>query len=296
MSNNSEDLNLLKTFCKVAELGSFSKAALALKQPKSRVSRAISRLEESLKTSLIRRTTRAFSLTDQGHQFFQRLNPILTELNTEIQRLDAESEEVSGTLRITSPDDIALYLLERVIFDFSQLYPNVNFHIDLSNDILDLTSDNIDLAFRIGRLKDSTYIQSFLSDIHLVMVASQTYLDKKPKIKVKKDLLDHKFLLLGSNERSMKLKGLHQKPKNITTASQFPLLYNMVKAGHGIGVIPDFYCKNDINSGAVTQLFKDWNIMKTKLHLVYPSKKNLPKRVRLFIDFVKQEIAKKGMR
>lgn len=289
MKNNMQDLNLLKTFCKVAHLGSFSKAALELKQPKSRVSRAISRLEDSLKTQLIMRTTRSFSLTDQGQKLFTRLKPLLDDLALELNRIDAQSEEVSGLIRITAPDDVAQYLLAGAIQRFNDLYPRVQFSLELSNDVKDLTSDNFDIAFRLGKLKDSTYVQSLLKKINIIFLASSKYLSKNGTPKKKTDLLNHKVLVLHKNQSPMQIKGLSEQPSQFFSCSNFPFLYQMVKAGYGIGLVPDFYCVKEVESQSVVQLFSDWQVLKVNLHLVYPTKKNLPKRVRIFIDFVKNE-------
>ncbi len=287
VSNNSLDYNLLKTFCQVAESGSFTKAAQALKQPKSRVSRAINRLEAKMSSVLIRRTTRSFSLTGQGRQLFDELRPLFTKIEHEFSRVHSQSNEVSGLIRLTSPDDFATYFLNSAISEFNKLYPNVTFHLDLSSYVKDLVQDNFDLAFRIGRLKDSTYIQKHILDINLALVATPDYLKQSPKIEVKKDLYNHKLLLLKVNEEVMKLRGIKNQPHDIMTCTQFPFLYQLVKSHLGIGLIPDFYCQEDIREGNVMQLFPDWSLFKTKLHLVYPSSKNLPKRVRLFIDFLK---------
>ncbi|WP_372655926.1 LysR family transcriptional regulator, partial [Halobacteriovorax sp.] len=109
------DLNLLKTFAKVSELGSFTKAAEALKQPKSRVSRAISRLEKELEIGLIRRTTRQISLTSEGKEFYQKIQKLIDKLEEEVEHISDSKKEISGVLRITAPEDLGQSTLLDII-------------------------------------------------------------------------------------------------------------------------------------------------------------------------------------
>ena len=115
MHNNKIDYNLLKVFQKVLETGSFTQAAKALSQPKSRVSRGITRLESQLGVELIRRTTRRVSATSIGREFSKNLNPLLSSLSAELINVNNYQKEMTGTLRITAPQDLAQTVVAKII-------------------------------------------------------------------------------------------------------------------------------------------------------------------------------------
>ena len=171
------DYNLLKTFSKVAELGSFTQAAKVLNHPKSRVSRAISRLENELDVQLIRRTTRKTTLTSSGQEFFHNIHPLLNSINNEITKVSNQQHEMSGTIRITTSQDIGQALVSKVISLYNSKYPNVQFDTIITNDFLDLVKENIDIAIRAGKLKDSTLIQKKFISTHFIIVCSKKYLE-----------------------------------------------------------------------------------------------------------------------
>ena len=178
MNNNKIDYNLLKTFFNVIQTGSFTKAAVFLNQPKSRVSRAISRLENQLGVELIRRTTRRISATSIGKEFYQNISPILNTLNKELIKVSNYQKEMTGMLRITAPQDIAQTLLAKIISSFITKYPNIQIQSLITNDLLDLTKENIDLSFRAGKLKDSNLIQKKLMNVNFIFVSSKNYIEK----------------------------------------------------------------------------------------------------------------------
>ena len=284
------DYNLLKTYSKVAELGSFTKAALELKQPKSRVSRAISRLEAELGVQLLRRTTRQTSLTTDGQQFFQKIKPLLNQLKEEINYLSSHQNEVTGVLRITAPEDMGETLVTEMISQFSKLYPKVEVQIIITNEFLDLTKQNIDLAFRVGKLNDSNLIQKKLANVQLILVASPQYLKNNGEPKELKNLEEHRFLSFKDFDKRVLVgklpKGINLKPS--LRSDSFSILLRTALCGGGITALPDFYCKKFIKNGELVKLFPKWNPDKDTIHMLYPPTKNLPLKVRKFIDIANQ--------
>ncbi len=285
------DLNLLKTFTKVAELGSFTKAAEYLKQPKSRVSRAISRLELELNTQLIRRTTRQTGLTEAGHELFLKTNGLLSQLNIEIDTVSNETHELSGLLKISAPEDFSQLVLPSLIMEFSEIHPHVKFEIISSNDHLDLTVHGIDLAFRIGTLKDSTLIQKKIGKISTILAAAPAYISKFGSPKQPTDLKDHKILSF-TNQRNQDLltplyeefsKGGRFRP--FFVCNSFPMLHKYACAGKGIAILPDFISKSAMGEGRLVQVLPNWNASTVDIQIVYLPTKNMQKKVRAFIDF-----------
>ena len=122
MNNNNIDLNLLVIFSKVLELGSFTKAAQALRRPKSRISRAISKLEYEVGAQLIRRTTRKISPTSQGLEFFKAISPFINGIQSEMTALRNSQDEMVGNLRVTAPQDLGQNIVTKIISKFIKIY------------------------------------------------------------------------------------------------------------------------------------------------------------------------------
>ncbi|WP_417335768.1 LysR family transcriptional regulator [Halobacteriovorax marinus] len=282
------DLNLLKTFSKVSELGSFTKAAEALKQPKSRVSRAISRLEDEIGLELIRRTTRQTSLTTEGEAFYNKIKDLIHQLDEEIDSLNDSKKEISGVLRITAPEDLGQSILLDIIAKYNDLYPNVEVQTLLTGEYLDLTKDNIDLAFRVGKLEDSNLIQRSFKDVHFVAIASREYIQRYGLPKSTKDLHQHKLLTFkGFDFNNLNSASSPEALKYQINTSSIPMLLNMALEGNGISIVPSFYCEEYIRTGELVHLFPKWRGPKHTIKILYTPTSNLSKRTRAFLDLVK---------
>jgi len=276
------DYNLLKTFSKVSELGSFTKAAKVLNQSKSRVSRAIARLESELGVELVRRTTRKTSLTSVGQEFYEKITPHLNEINNELIRVSDKQEEMVGTIRITTADSFAQNTVAQLISEYSSKYPKVKFDMIITNEYVDLVKENIDLAIRAGELKDSTLIQKKFMPTSFILVCSTQYSKKYSLPNTLEELENHKYLSFKPLESIFNKKGIHLN-KTLTTGS-LPMLLKMALSGDGITVLPDFLCQKYILSKELIRVVPSWKSKSENVHFVYPPTKNLPKRVKAFID------------
>ncbi len=282
------DLNLLKTFSKVSELGSFTKAAESLKQPKSRVSRAISRLEEEIGVQLIRRTTRQISLTTEGREFYLNIREQILKLEQEVELINDTKKEISGVLRITAPEDLGQSILLDIIAKYNDLYPNVEVQTILTGDFLDLTKDNIDLAFRVGKLEDSNLIQRSFKDVHFIAIASREYVQRFGIPKCLKDLKDHKLLTF----RNFDFNTIEDKVdegidfKYRINTSSIPMLLSMALNGSGITIVPSFYCEEYVRTGRLIHIFPKWKGPEHTIRILYTATSNLSKRTRAFLDLV----------
>ena len=144
------DLNEVYIFTRVVELDGFSAAAKALRMPKSTMSRRVSDLEARLGVRLLQRTTRKMSLTDVGREYYARTARIIEELQEADSLVEQAQEEPSGTLRITAPADLANNFFSGIIAEFLATYPSVSIALDLSQRMVDLIEEGIDLALRAG--------------------------------------------------------------------------------------------------------------------------------------------------
>ena len=281
------DYNLLKVFAKVAELGSFTKAAHDLKQPKSRVSRGIARLEDQLQVQLIRRTTRKTSLTASGEDLYKNIYPLLKEVDVELNRVAERDKEMSGKIRITAPDSIAETVLAQIISTYSKKYPLVTFETIITNERLDLTKHNIDIAFRAGTLPDSSLMQRKFIRSKFILVCSQNYLDKHGSLNSQTDLKKHRFLMFSPLE-SNELKSLSSVNKVLSSDSLSMILQMAIK-GDGIAALPEFYCREFLSSKDLIHVLPSWKSTAGPVTILYPSSKNTSQRVKTFIDVARQE-------
>lgn len=275
------DYNLLKTFAKLSELGSFTQAAKVLKQPKSRVSRAISRLESELGVELVRRTTRKTSLTSVGEELYRNISPHLNEIRNELIRISDKQEEMVGTIRITTSDAFAQNSLTKIISEYNSMYPNVKFEMVITNEYVDLVKENIDLAFRAGKLIDSTLMQKKFMPTCFILVCSNDYIKKYSAPSILDEIQNHKYLSFKPLEKLFKDNGVHINP--ILVTDSLPMLQKMVLNGDGIAMLPDFLCQNYINSKKLVRVIPSWQSKSENVHILYPPTKNLSKKVKEFI-------------
>ena len=281
------DYNLLKIFGKVAELGSFTKAAKVLNQPKSRVSRAISRLEAELGVHLIRRTTRKTSLTNLGEEFYKKTTPLLNSIQNEIINVTNQQEEMSGLLRITAPQDIGDSLLPQIIAAFNSKYPNVEIQTLITNEILDLTKENIDISFRAGKMQDSSLIQKKLMTASFIAVCSKKYLAQFGQPKVT-DLTNHKFLYFKGLEKNFFEKNVKIEP--IVTSDSISMLLSLALNDVGITFIPEYICQKELLSGDLIRVLPDLKSQTGHIHILYHSSKNTPVKIKKFIEISTQYV------
>ena len=288
------NLNLLKIFIKVAEFGSFTKAAKHLNQPKSRVSRSIARLEEELKVELIKRNTRSIHLTKAGENLYKKTYFQLSQIEETTNNFNKNEEEVSGTLTLSAPTDFVNYLLPEMVEEFSELHPKLSFKIHLGNSFVNLNTMDIDVAFRIGKLKDSSLKQKMMANTSFILVATKDYINLKGLPSSWEDLKDHKIMSYWNEMQNDPLDNYYKKYdiKSFIQINSFPLLKKSAIESKGIVLLPNVYCKKEVDNGKLLRVFPEWKNQVKPLQLVFSNNKNLSKKTRAFIDFV---VSKKGI-
>jgi len=285
------NFNLLKTFIKVAEFGSFTKAAHQLNQPKSRVSRSIGRLEEELKTELIKRSTRSISLTEAGKNLYQETQGLIHQLEKKVELMAGDSGDISGTLSISAPIDFGENIMPNLLCEFSKIYPKVNFKILLSDSYVDLTAHDIDLALRVGKLKDSALKQKKLADTQLILVASEEYISLKGSPKKWEDFSSHNLLSFYNENQQDPLGEMYQMFGISPTmrVNSFPMLKRLCLESKGIALLPSALCKREIAKGILARILPNWGTQKSPLQVVFSASKNLPPKTRAFVDFLSEK-------
>jgi LysR family transcriptional regulator for bpeEF and oprC len=290
------DLNRMQIFRQVVAAGSFSKAAALLHQPKSRISRNISALERELGVQLIYRTTRQFRLTDAGKDLYSRALAPLNELSRVLDNVSSFSDEISGRLRVTAPEDVGVVLIGDVCRAFVEVHPKVHIDLHLTTQILDLVKDSIDVAIRIGKLKDSSLLQKKIGKVRLRIFMSPALRDQSGALNKVEDLEKIPFLSFSHSSRGkMRItNGKSQKSlslKSVFSANNHLVLRSMALQGMGAAMLPLFLIKEDLRQGTLVQAFPDWGSEEIPIQVVIPQQKEPSPSVKRFVEFTTTQLA-----
>lgn len=288
------DLNRTYLFIKIIEAGNISKAATLLNEPKAKLSRNLALLEEELGVQLVYRTTRQFKLTEAGMAYYQNSKVHMDALILASTNLKENEGEVSGLLRITAPDDIGIHVVTKIINDFTTIYPKVSFELIYTNEILDLVKLGVDVAFRVGHLKDSTLIQKKVANVEFVLASSPKYINRNNSLTDIDQLPQHQtigFLLSNTNrwKLSSKTKKKTLKLQHQITANNFIVIRDLIKDGRGIGFLPKFLCQSQLATGEIVQILKQWGDEGSPLQIAVPHQKKISRKVRTFMDFASKK-------
>ena len=273
----------LPYFLAVAENGSFTAAASSLGQTKSRVSRAVSRLEKSLDTELFHRTTRAVALTTAGVALFERAAPLLAALREAVGTLPERQEEPSGELRITAPVDLGGPLAD-VVARYTLRWPQVRVDMNLTGRRVDLLREGFDLAIRAtsGRMVGGpSLIARRLGTTSGSLYASPGYIARRGN---PRDVDDETHDWIGFAPT------LSHRPFSKVTprvrADDLTFIRELLRAGAGIGWLPLFLAAPSLESGALVPVLGSWRLSQGFFYLVMPSRKRLPAKVVRFRELL----------
>ena len=295
MKTTSEELTV---FVQVVENGSFSRAAKQLAMANSAVSRVVKRLEEKLGVNLINRTTRQLRLTEEGSQYFRRVQKILQDMATAEAEMLAVHEVPQGVLRVDSAMPMVLHLLVPLAAKFNELYPHIQLSIVSSEGYINLIERKVDIALRAGELDDSGLRARHLFDSHFRLVASPEYLAKHGTPQSTEDLANHQCLGFTepSSLNTWAVSDAQGNPYKISphfTANSGEILRSLCLSGCGIACLSDFLVDNDIAEGKLIPLLVEQTSNKTlPFNAVYYSDKAVNLRLRVFLDFLVEELGK----
>lgn len=285
-------LEELNVFVRVAESGGISKAADQLGIAKSAVSRRLSELEKRMGAQLISRTTRKSSLTEAGQRCYEhalRVMDVVSELNAAVAQ---EEQQISGVIRMSIPHSFTMNHMMPVIDEFLRRFPNIKLELDVSDNFVDIIEAGLDLAIRIGDLKDSSLRARKIAPIKTMLVASPDYLKLHGHPSIPEDLSQHQFLSYGTESGStFRFEDQQGKTHSVQVNAKAKInngdvLNDLAIRGHGIVHSPTFISWQALNSGALERVLSDFEIPARFAYAVYPQTRFLPKRVRLFIDYL----------
>lgn len=283
------DWSRVPVFLKVVETGSFTAAAKALGVPKSSTSRGVAALEKELATQLLQRTTRDLKLTDAGRTFYDRARGAMAALDEAHAALTQQSDDGEGVVRLTAPNDT--WLLPGLIARFVKDHPKIHVDLVITNRHVNLIEEGVDLALRAGKLEDSTLVVRKIATSDLGLFASPAYLKRRGTPKTFAQLKDHDFVLFRARQGKLRLKLTGPKGeeelevRGPVSSDDMATNRAFIGAGVGLGVLPYFADMPDVPRG-LERVLPGHAMKGGGLHLVMPSARYVPTRVRLLADFL----------
>ena len=290
-----QDLNDMLFFAEVAERGGFAAAGRALGLPKSRLSRRVAELEARLGVRLLQRTTRRLSLTDVGAQYLRHCIAVREEAEAAADVVALVHSAPRGTLRVSCPVTLAQTMVGELLPRFMALYPEVRLDMQVSNRVVNLVEEGIDVALRVRpTLEDSgSLIIKPLGISQTLLVGSPAQLVRQGAPMGVEDLmrLDTVAMSASDGRTTWRLQGpagathewVHQ-PRCV--ADDLLTLKFAVLGGVGVCVLPDYMCQDALQSGRLVPVLPDWSPAPGLVHAVFASRRGLAPAVRCFLDFL----------
>jgi len=290
-----DQLTALKIFVNVAEFGSFSAAADRMGVSRAAASKQVSQLESMLGGRLLNRTTRRVSLTESGRLYFERCREILGNLEEADNVVAGLAQEPRGNLRISVPTNFAAGHLLPLVAEFMSTYPEVRVEMICGERLVDIVDEGFDLAIRMTKLNDSSLIARRLAKVGHVVVASPEYLAKNSIPRIPDDLAKLDCLMYSNRSSDVwpfTKGGMDYSVKvNYVFATNNPdTLLAAAVSGLGVALIPTFVAGEAIRQGKLTSLLQDFKSLRMELYAVYSSRRFLPAKIRVFVDFLSKKI------
>ena len=291
-------LLLLKTFAVVVSEGSFTKAADKLGTSNQLVSKYIAELEKQLDTRLFNRTTRKIHLTEAGKQCLQHTNHILESVNDMESQLGLLNSEAKGVLHVSAPVSFSTLHLAGALSAFQQAHPRVSINLQLNDRKIDVIEEGFDVAIRAGHLANSTLVAKKITTIQLALCASPSYLEKYGTPEHPNELKPEHYLEYSyvnyNNDESELIAALKANAHKVTprlTANNGEVLTNVAKQGEGYVLQPTFIAGEALKNGELVSILHDFVPQAISLYAVYPHRKLISNKLRVFIDFLSSYFA-----
>jgi len=295
-----DKLQAMQLFRRVAELGSFRRAADELDLSASYVSRRIGQLEQELGGRLMTRTTRQLALTETGAAYLEHCRKLLDELAQAEDMVAHSTAHVTGRLRINAPLTLGVGELAEGLADFMADWPALRLDVDLKDEYVDLAAANYDLGFRVTTaLNDSSYVARHIHDYRLHICCAPAYLARHGTLLAPPDLTRQRCFIyshaLFGSRWPLRHAGPHSdiEVPNWVRTNNTLFMRSLILRGLGIGILPTFVCREELASGALVELFPDIERPSLALFAIYPSRQLVAPRVTRCIEHLKQWYAQR---
>ncbi|NQZ89259.1 MAG: LysR family transcriptional regulator [Colwellia sp.] len=296
--SNSNLLDGISVFVQVVQSKSFVNAAEKMNHSTSYISKEVSKLETRLGVRLLHRTTRTLSLTSEGEVYYQQCQQIIEDALQVESSLSGRQQTPQGRLKLSCPVGIGVSRIRPILAEFLAKYPKITLDIDLNDHKVDLVADGFDIVIRAAvQLEDSSLISRRFMNSTSLTLASPEYLKNHGTPMQPEDLVHHQMIsyrnLKTPETWQYTTKSGHKTQTHVTSrvsCNNSEMMISLCLAGQGIIRMPLFNLREEVESGKLIPLFEDLMPINIGVYLVYPSKKNMPAKLRCFIDFIMEKL------
>lgn len=293
------DLNDMVIFAKVAEKQGISSAARALNMPKSKVSRRMVMLEESLGVRLLERNTRSVHITEAGNIYLQHCKRVAEEAVSALESVNQLANTPQGLLRISVSVTIGQQLIAPYLGEFMQQYPNIDIDIELNNRRVDMIAEGFDVVVRVGQLKDSSLICKPLGKSRARLYASPGYLAKNGEPYTLSDLAQHKKLVMTDTTQVHRWllenrQGIQEfvSINPVLSINDLIAMRTIMLADGGIAYLPEYLAEDSVQLGQLKIILPEWQSPVIPYYVLYPSHRGLTQKTKAWVNFYSQHLEK----
>jgi len=293
------DLNDYFYFMHVVEKKGYTAAAKVLNMPKSRLSRHVAQLEARLDVRLLQRTSRNVTVTQEGQKFYQHARKLVDTMELAESAMKNSKGSLTGKVVISCSTGVAQFALLEVITEFAKQHPAILIEQRVGNTLVDLVAEGIDIAIRghSGELPDSSLIQRFITKVDWPLYCAPSYLEKVEPIETPYHLANCRFLKVGRGSSKDAIPLLHKdglrthQTTNIVMYSEdMSTLRRATIEGLGIIALPDYVCKEALQTGQLVQVLPGWISLSASLSLLMPSRLGVPPHTKALADFIREKL------
>jgi DNA-binding transcriptional LysR family regulator len=300
-----DKLKQLESFVSVATRGSLTAAAIAEGVAPAIMGRRLDGLEERLGVKLLVRTTRRITLTHEGSAFLEDCQRLLTDIANAEASVSAGGVKASGHLRITAPAGFGRRHVAPLVPRFRELHADVTISLNLSDRVVDMAGEGYDCAVRVGDLPDSSLVSVRMADNRRLCVATPKYLKQHGTPQTPQDLARFDCLVLSSDASQTRgwafqvPKGgatevIHYRPNGPMDCSDGQVLHDWCLAGYGIAWRSIWEVEAEVKAGQLVAVLEEFAAPPNGIYAVFPQRKHLPLRVRLWVDYLKHHYSQAG--
>jgi DNA-binding transcriptional LysR family regulator len=293
------DLNDYFYFMHVVEKKGYTAAASALNMPKSRLSRHVTQLEARLGVRLLQRTSRNVTVTQEGRHFYQHARKLVDTMELAEAAMKHNTGSLAGKVVISCSTGVAQFALLDIIAEFSKQHPKVLIEQRVSNTMVDIVAEGIDMVIRghSGELPDSSFIQRFITKVEWPLYCAPEYLEQVEKIDTPDDLANCRFLKVGrANQKDaislLNKEGLrtHQITNIALCSEDMSTIKHAAITGLGVTALPDYVCNKAVKTQQLVRVLPEWVSQSANLSLLMPSRLGVPAHTKALAEFIREKL------
>ena len=284
-------LHDMTLFVEVARTASFSRASRNLGVPGATLSRRIAAMEREFGVRLFNRTTRRVELTEAGGRYFERCGRLVDEARLAQEALRETAVQPSGNVRLSMPVDLGVTVIGPLLTDFARQFPGISFDLDLSPRNTDLVGEHVDVAIRLGTVKDEKLVARRIGSVDQRLFAAPAYLALRGRPTQPADLVEHECILLRGAQRQAlwRLQGDTDMAEVVVRGrfmvNNVGLMRVLAERGMGIAVLDPSLVREPLAQGRLLQVLPEWTAPRLPMHAVMSSRMQ-PASVRALLDFL----------